>query len=215
MKERSLGMDILLTTLVLVIIAVVAGGILAGVNALTYQTPDEKLDAKLSAVYKTSEGFTKFVYDEKDKDKSKIDFVKDKEDKKLGGRVMGLYVPVKNDKNEVLVHVRGNGAYDKDIEIIVIIDKNKEEIKGILEYRSGETPGLGANAFKPKHIEKYLGDFSKVDKFELSKVNPNAAHKIDAVTGATKTSTAFNNAINTAILFYRSDLYKTLMGGIK
>lgn len=194
-KEKSLLKDIILTTLVLVLIAVIAGGLLSVVNKFTHIDETEKLNAKLASVYSTDKGFTSNLIDG-----STL------ADANANGVVLGVYMP-KDGTENVILHASGKGAYKGTVEIMVIIDNYN--IKSVAKYVSNETPGLGSKAFEVEYLDKYKGDITNIDGFELTK----NGGSIDAVSGATKTSTALVNAVNAAVKYYKANLESILKAG--
>ncbi|MCX4367128.1 MAG: FMN-binding protein [Clostridia bacterium] len=194
-KEKSLLKDVILTTLVLVLIAVIAGGLLAAVNKFTHIDEAEKLSAKLASVYTTDKGFTSNLMDG-----SSISGAD------ASGSVLGAYMPKDGTRN-VILHASGKGAYKGTVEIIVIIEDYN--IKSVAKYVSNETPGLGSKAFEVEYLDKYKGDIKDIDGFELAK----NGGTIDAVSGATKTSTALVNAVNAAVKYYKDNIDAILKAG--
>lgn len=79
------------------------------------------------------------------------------------------------------------------------------EITGVVVLSHSETPGLGANAEKETFRDQYKqpvpADGISVVKFQVPKEG-----EIQAMTGATITSTAVTNAVNSAIEMY-TDAY--------
>lgn len=81
---------------------------------------------------------------------------------------------------------------------------NEGEITGVVVLSHSETPGLGANAEKESFREQYqqpVGNLAggiQVVKFQA----PNEG-EIQAMTGATITSAAITNAVNSAIEMYQ------------
>lgn len=78
-------------------------------------------------------------------------------------------------------------------------------ITGVVILSHGETPGLGANAERESFRDQYKQPIAnnvggiKVVKFQIPKEG-----EIEAMTGATITSTAVTNAVNLAIEQYQS-----------
>ena len=73
------------------------------------------------------------------------------------------------------------------------------EVKGIEFLTLNETAGLGMNASKPE----WKGQFAdkKVEQFSVTKSGSTSDEEIDAISGATITSNAVTNAVNTALYF--------------
>ena len=90
-------------------------------------------------------------------------------------------------------------GYNGDVTVSVGITSDGE-IKGIefLNYKK-ESPGLGQNAAKPEW-KGQLAD-KKVEKFSVTKSGAASDDEIDAISGATITSNAVTNAVNTALYF--------------
>lgn len=95
-----------------------------------------------------------------------------------------------------VIKVTTKDGYGGDITLVVGID-NENCITGIEVLAIDETVGLGMNAkndsFKNQYYQK------EVDSFTITKTGKQTDQEIDAISGATITSTAFNNAINGAI----------------
>lgn len=62
-----------------------------------------------------------------------------------------------------------------------------------------ETAGMGAKATQPEFKGQFAG--KEVEEFNLTKSAPSADNDIQAISGATITSTAVTNAVNSGILF--------------
>ena len=90
-------------------------------------------------------------------------------------------------------------GYNGEVTVSVGITSDGE-IKGIefLNYKN-ESPGLGQNAAKPE----WKGQFAdkKVEKFSVTKSGAASDDEINAISGATITSNAVTNAVNTALYF--------------
>lgn len=102
-------------------------------------------------------------------------------------------------KKELIGHVvkvTTEDGYGGDITLVVGIDTNNE-ITGIEVLSIDETVGLGMNAkndnFKNQYYHKSVTDF------KITKTGKQNEDEIDALSGATITSSAFNNAINGAL----------------
>ena len=88
--------------------------------------------------------------------------------------------------------VAPNG-YGGAIEMLVAFNQ-EGSVEGIKILSHSETPGFGANAEKPAFSDQFKG---KVAPLTVTKVAP-AETEIQAITGATITSTAITNAVNAA-----------------
>ena len=78
-------------------------------------------------------------------------------------------------------------------------------IAGVDIVSHGETPGLGAKADDAEYLAQYIG---KSVELSVVKTEPSADSQIQAVTGATITSSAIADAVNAAQQFYQEYLAK-------
>jgi len=200
MKKGSLGYEIFMTALVLVVIAGVAGALLGLVNYFTAVDPDEMLARKASAVYDgdlmrmpPEEGISQPI-EYKD------------------GDVLGVYVPKDPAVHNVYVlRVLGLGAYKGSLELLVNITDGK--IAKIAKYDANETPGLGSKALEDSYFSQYCGvDLASFNGFRLVKSPAMSSDEVRAVSGASKSSTAVTNAVNAAAFWYKNTVLK---GGAK
>ncbi len=85
-------------------------------------------------------------------------------------------------------------GYGGAIGLLVGIDANSI-VKGVKVLEHSETPGFGANASDPSFIDQYIG---KGGNLTVVKIAP-GENEIQAITGATITSSAITSGINEAI----------------
>ena len=118
----------------------------------------------------------------------------------------GHYAGVDGSGNSVgyVFETEGKG-YGGTVKVMTGISA-EGNITGVVILSHGETPGLGANAEKESFRDQYkeqpaanLAGGIKVVKFQAPKEG-----EIQAMTGATITSTAVTNAVNAAIEQYQS-----------
>ena len=104
---------------------------------------------------------------------------------------------------EVGFHIEGSGVWGPIIGFMAI-DDEFETIKNVAILQQEETPGLGGVVAE----EEYLAQFEEVKVIPRLEINqdasPNQENEVDAITGATRTSKAFEEIINNAINRYRS-----------
>jgi electron transport complex protein RnfG len=94
--------------------------------------------------------------------------------------------------------------------ITIVIGYSKEgQIKGIEMLSINETAGLGMNAKKPEFTGQFTG--KSVAQFERTKTGATQENQIDALSGATITTDAVVNAVNTGIGFLQE--FATDLGG--
>ena len=194
--RKSLGYEILMTALVLVIIAGIAGALLGLVNHFTAVDEDELIARKATAVYDGA--LEKYVGEEGMTAPMKEDF----------GEVLGVYVPKAEGKNVYVIVARGFGAYKGSLDLLVNITDGK--IVKIASYEANETPGLGSKALQDDYFEQYYGQriTSEFHGFLFVKHPAEHPDEVSAVTGASKSSTAVTNAVNAAVKWYQMRVLK-------
>lgn len=97
-----------------------------------------------------------------------------------------------------VINSTSKDGYGGAINISVGIDK-EGTITGVGFLALSETPGLGMNAENPEFKDQFKG--KKVESFNVTKSGATADNDIDAMSGATITSTAVTNAVNAAVYF--------------
>lgn len=125
-------------------------------------------------------------------------------------------ISLEDSSAEVYKALDGNGAvigyavstsargYGGDILVMTGIDALSGQVSAVNVYdNSGETPGLGANTSQQSFVSQFAG----VDAAQGFVVSKNASkepdkHSVDAVTGATISSTAVTAAVNEALEIY-------------
>ena len=189
--RKGLGYEILMTALVLVVIAGIAGALLGLVNHFTEVDEDELIARKATAVYDgdlmkyvAEEGFNAPI-------------------EGGDGEVVGVYVPKGNDSDVYVLVARGTGAYKGTLEILVNITGGK--VVKIATYEANETPGLGSKALQEDYFKQFYNKPITQDfpGFALVKRSAAASDEVSAVTGASKSSTAVTNAVNAAVKWYQ------------
>lgn len=92
-------------------------------------------------------------------------------------------------------------GYGGTIEVMTGISADSK-ITGVTILSQNETPGLGANITNDNFINQFYRDIPQ-DGFKIKKGNAQNNNEINAITGATISSNAVNDAINEAITQYR------------
>ncbi len=90
-------------------------------------------------------------------------------------------------------------GYGGDVKIMVGVD-TEGKVTGVKTLELSETPGLGMNAEKEDWLAQFVG---KVADIGVNKNNP-GENEIKALTGATITSKAVTQAVNTALANYKA-----------
>jgi len=97
---------------------------------------------------------------------------------------------------------------------VIGIKPDKKSIIGISFYEQSETPGLGAEIVKPAFCDQFHGKILSATGEPLSILTkaegmPDSPSEVEAVTGATQTSTRLELMVNAAIASWR----KAVEGG--
>lgn len=92
-------------------------------------------------------------------------------------------------------------GYGGDVELFVGIDSKEDKVKNVNIISHNETPGLGAKAAEPDFLGQYSG---KPVGSPLTVVRGSATQdtQIEAITGATITSKAVTDGVNSAVELY-------------
>ena len=193
--------DIFKTVIVLVIIACVSGGLLGAINAVTYMSEDEILSQKMSKVYKADSFIN--VVNATDVQYASMKAVVGEFNKNEGANKSLVLLPVKNGiVEEDTVIYRTYGAGDYDCTLLIVVKQNK--IDKVAVYSSSATPGIGDKAYADKFINQFKGiDLLTANEFNVSKKPSKVDNTVAQVAGATKSSTAVKNAINTAVRLHK------------
>lgn len=102
-----------------------------------------------------------------------------------------------------VVTVTTSEGYGGDIQVSVGIAVDGT-VKGIEMLSISETAGLGMNANTPEFKAQYADVLT--EEFVVTKTGAAAENEIDAISGATITSNAVTNAVNSAIAYFNQVL---------
>lgn len=94
-------------------------------------------------------------------------------------------------------------GYGGDITISMGLRKDGT-VTGVEMLSISETAGLGMKAKEPAFRNQY--NDKQVEEFEVTKIGESGEQMIDAISGATITSKAVTDAVNTGIAFYKQML---------
>ena len=101
--------------------------------------------------------------------------------------------------------VTSKNGYGGDVQIAVGV-KNNGEITAFKVISASETPGLGAKSMEDEYASQFSG-LSAMTPIGFSKTGADRnKNEIDAIGGATITTTATTNAVNAAIELFNSQL---------
>ena len=99
-----------------------------------------------------------------------------------------------------VINSLSNDSYGGAVKISVGFDA-EGTITGIGIREINDTPGLGLKAKEPKFKDQYIGKKKDAEYLVVTKLGAKAKNEIDAISGATITSNAVTNAVNTAFYY--------------
>ena len=118
-----------------------------------------------------------------------------------------------DDSGEVIgyvISVQSSEAYDGTLELSVGIAADGT-VKGVEMMYISVTAGLGMKADEAEFKDQFKD--KKVDKFTYTKTGESGDDMIDAISGATITTNAVTNAVDSALVYYQNELGGSQMGG--
>ena len=102
-----------------------------------------------------------------------------------------------------VINVVSHEGYGGDIEISVGIQADGTG-KGIEMLSISETAGLGMKSTEPAFKDQFKD--KKVETFSYTKTGEEGDDKIDAISGATITTNAVTNAVDSALVYFQNEL---------
>ena len=112
----------------------------------------------------------------------------------------------KDDSGETIgyvISVQSSEAYDGTLDLSVGIATDGT-VKGVEMLSISETAGLGMKADEAEFKDQYKD--KNVESFTVTKTGEDGDNMIDAISGATITSNAVTNAVNSALVYYQNEL---------
>ena len=107
------------------------------------------------------------------------------------------YAAINGGKTAAYIFTESSKGYGGDVSVMTAIKPDGTVAGVAILDVSGETPGLGQNAAKESFYSQYAGLKKVVSLLKNGAKAEN--NEVDAVTGATITSTAVTRAVNTAL----------------
>jgi electron transport complex protein RnfG len=204
--------EIMINALKLCLITLVAGLLLGSVYEITKEPreeQEEKTKQKAYAkVFSGSESFEEMDYDSDNLKK----YLEENGYKSSVAYIDGIVKAYDSDKNVIgyVITVTDKEGYGGDIQFTLGI-QNDGTINGISFLSISETAGVGMKAKEKKFLNQFQG--KNVDSFEYTKNGAVTENQIDAISGATITTNAVTNGVNTGILAYKFIINNTESGG--
>lgn len=161
--------------------------------AFANQTTEPLILQKQQEDYQNS---LKVAYADADEFKA-LDENKLKEIQSQDDNVQDVQIALKgNEPIGYVVKSEGDGGYSGSITTVVAISQDKK-IVGYTVLQSQETSGIGTRIEDPEFTDSLIGKSAAQDVQAVS--SPAAENEIQALSGATYSTTAATNAINSAI----------------
>ena len=107
------------------------------------------------------------------------------------------YAAINGGKTAAYIFTESSKGYGGDVSVLTAIKPDGTVAGVAILDVSGETPGLGQNAAKESFFSQYIGLKKGVSVLKNGAKAEN--NEVDAVTGATITSTAVTRAVNKAL----------------
>ncbi len=118
--------------------------------------------------------------------------------------IIEIYKALKGSEEVGYVYKTVVTGYKPELTTLVGIDKEGNVVAAKVT-QSSETPGLGALVAESKYISQYTNKTTEAP-FEVVKTPPAGDQEIQAVSGATISSTAVANAVNLAVKFHKENI---------
>ena len=109
-----------------------------------------------------------------------------------------------------VISVQSGEAYDGTLELSVGIATDGT-VKGVEMLDISETAGLGMKADEAEFKDQFKD--KNVEKFTYTKTGEDGDDMIDAISGATITTNAVTNAVDSALVYYQNELGGSQLGG--
>lgn len=195
---------IIKNAVILTLITVIAGAALGVVYEVTKDPIAAAKEAEKQNAYKAvlTDATSFEEYAEFDADEASQLM----EDSGLSGNVVNEVAVAKDDSGEVIgyvITVTNKESYGGEIQISTGIDVNGT-VKGISILSISETAGLGMKATEADFMDQFKD--KAVSQFEYTKSGASADNQIDAISGATITTNAVTQNVNSALVYYQNVL---------
>ncbi len=181
--------------LFILILGAITSALLLGVRSLTAERIALNADVKLKSA--VLDGFdidytTANIHDVFDDEIQIITYQSDSADD------ITFYVDERT--GAVSFGYAGGGVWDT-ISGLLTLESDLETIQSVAVLSQAETPGLGGVVATPQYLETFEG-ILMTPQLEINKDDaPNAPNEVDSITGATRTSNAFEAMLNDAYTY--------------
>lgn len=116
----------------------------------------------------------------------------------IDGVAWGVFPVIEGGRcRAVTIETAGKGGYAGEVRVMTGIDFERSRVIGVRVTESGETPGIGSRVAEPNYLKTYRDRALAGTRFALTA----AGGDVEAVSGATKTSTAVVDGVRQAVEF--------------
>lgn len=179
--------------LFVLILGVLTSGLLVGVDALTRDRIAQNAEAELKAAILDANGEPYNLTNIHEVFAEAIEVIE----------VDGLTFYRHKGTENVSYPYEGGGVWGP-IEGIITLEDDFETIVAIRVLVQEETPGLGGIVTEAKYLSNFVG-IKMIPTLEINKdPSANAENEVDAITGATRTSEAFEIIMNDNYVLYKT-----------
>lgn len=172
------------------ILGAITSVLLLGAKALTEDRIAANADIKLRSAVLDGFGISYTIANVNDIFESEvtvISYVSDTDD--------DITFYVDEDSGAVSFAYTGGGVWDT-ISGILTLESDLETIRKVAVLEQAETPGLGGVVATSQYLDTFMG-VKMLPQLEINKDSAaNAANEVDTITGATRTSKAFQDMLN-------------------
>jgi|GEM_PF-372643 electron transport complex protein RnfG len=115
----------------------------------------------------------------------------------LDGEEVGVYPWIEEGKvRRIALERHGKGGYGGDVVVMTAVDLETDRIYGVRVTQHKETPGVGSRAADPVYLKRY----QKLPINQEIRLTRDGG-QVDALSGATRSSTAIADGVNRAAQF--------------
>lgn len=200
-KKKS---NLVLNTIVLTVISVICVALLAVVNQVTLKPIEDAEVNQKAEAYKVVYADAKEFAQIDGIDKMIADSSKLLEENGFKGCAIVEALAVKGDNGDTegyIVSSTSPNGYGGEIQIAIGIKDGK--LTGFTAVKNSETAGLGSKCTEPEFQNQFKDKAAAV--LTYTKSGASSDTEIDAISGATITTNAVTEAVNSAIIFYQQN----------
>ena len=171
------------------ILGAITSVLLLGAKALTEERIAANADIKLRSAVLDGFGISYTIQNVNDIFESEVEIIRSDEHDVI------FYVD--QDTGAISFAYSGGGVWDT-ISGLLTLESDLETIQKVAVLAQAETPGLGGVVATKQYLDTFIG-VKMVPTLEINKDGAeNKANEVDSITGATRTSNAFETMLNQA-----------------